>query len=194
MPSFVARRKTFGLAGLIAAAVSTTVAGTALATHTTHAPCKPAIFTTADVSAATGYAVTNLVTVPHPPSGIPPVANAARIAGKTYECDWELVHWGEGGFGEGRVSVFVFASPDDANRWFTAYAAAETPPCKQISFATTTACRQVSRLPNGVFPQLQAVQGQFVVWVHMAQRKFNLRPLEALATKVLARAPQLPQP
>jgi hypothetical protein len=49
-------------------------------------------------------------------------------------------------------------------------------------------------LPNGVFPQLQAVQGQFVVWVHMAQRKFNLRPLEALATKVLARAPQLPQP
>ena len=157
-----------------------------------HGPCKPAMVTIADIASATGFARTNLLTDPHPAGAIPPAAGMPTVAGKGYMCDWELVHWNEAGFGEGRVSLFVFASPDDASHWFSAYTAAERPSCKPVS-VTTPACVQVSPIsPTSAFPLFQSVQGQYVVWIHMKQRKLSLRTLEVLATKVLSRAPQLP--
>ena len=49
---------------------------------------------------------------------------------------------------------------------------------------------QLLPLPSGVAPVYQALEDHFVVWVHLPQRKLDLRPLAALASKVLAHAPQ----
>lgn len=149
-----------------------------------HGACRPAIVTVGDISAATGYARTNLLTVPH--------RAAAAATGTAYVCDWELVHWSEGGWGEGRVSVTAFATPEDASAWFTSVTAAEKPVCKPVPY-TATACVQISPIPpSGSYPFFQTVSDRFVVSIHMKQRRLNLRTLESLATRVLARAPQLP--
>jgi hypothetical protein len=174
---------------LAAAAIAAVAPASVFGVHAARAPCRPAIFTVADVAAATGYSRPNLRTVPHATGTITPAPGQAAPGGAAMVCDWELVHWNEAGFGEGRVSVFAFASPEDASAWFTAYTSAQTPACKTVAF-TTSACIQVSPVPpSGAYPLFEAVQGQYVVSVHMKQRRFNLRPLKALAGRVLARAP-----
>jgi hypothetical protein len=155
--------------------------------------CKPTILTTSDVAAALHVRSATVSTVGVAPSAIPVAPGQGPYTGKTYACDWNLSNVTQMGFGEGRASVLVFATADDASSWFTAYTAAEKPSCKQVSFVVP-ACRQVVPVPSGVFPLFQAVQGDLVVWIHLRQRPFNLRTLEALATKVLARAAKLPPP
>ena len=152
-----------------------------------HGPCKPRIFTTANVGAALRIAAAKLLTVPLPSSPIPTVPGQAQVAGKMYECEWDLVHFNQAGIGEGRVSLLAFATPEDADAWFTAYTAQEKPACKTIGF-TATACLAVAQATPGVFPLFQALQGRFVVWIHMKQRKLDPRPLESLALAVLVRA------
>ena len=164
--------------------------GTTGARTSLRAACKPLILTPADVAGALGVPPAQVSMAPVASSGIPPVRGKPPFKGKTFECDWSLSAVSQLGFGEGRVSLFVFATAAEASRWFTAYTAGEAPPCKKVSFATT-ACLEVSPVPSGVFPLFQALQDRIVVWVHMRQRPLDRRVLEALATKVLVRAPRV---
>ena len=179
------------LAGVMAAAgMAVFLPGTVVAQNAVRASCKPPIFTSADVAAALGVPTADVSLVPLAASGIPPVRGKPQFRGKTFECDWNLSSAGQSGFGEGRVSIFALTTPAEAKRWFTAYTAEEAPPCKKVSFKTP-ACVEILPLPYGVFPLFQAIQGRFVVWIHMKQLKLDLRPLEALVRKVFARAPHV---
>ncbi len=155
--------------------------------------CTPAVVTAPGIAVALHVRRATVSTVGVTASSIPPVQGQGPFAGKVYACDWNLSNVSQMGFGEGRASVLVFTTADDAKSWFTAYTGAESPACKSVSF-TVPACRQVVTVPSGVYPLLQAIQGQYVVWIHMRQRPFDLRTLELLATTALARAPLLPQP
>ena len=137
-----------------------------------------------------GTPAAKLVLVPLAPTGIPAVSGEPPFKGKTFECDWELASGSQTGIGEGRVSLYAFATPEEANSWFTAYVGGEAPPCKKVTF-TTAACVEVVRVPGGVFPLFQATQDRFAVWIHAKQRKLNTGPLKTLAARVLARAPRV---
>ena len=178
---------------VVLASVAMLAPGAAVAGRTVHA-CKPAIFTVADLASATGYARTNLLPTPHAVGAIPPAPGIAGVSGRAFVCDWQLVHWSEAGWGEGRVSVYEFPSSDDASSWFSAYIAAEKPSCRvtTVSFATA-ACVQVSPVPPvGAIPLFQAVHGQFVVWVSMKQQKLRVNAVQRLTAEVFAHTPQLP--
>jgi hypothetical protein len=156
----------------------------------THKPCKPPIFTTGDVAKAIGKPVSEIIPRPVQSISIPPLHGQPAPEGKIYECDWELVHWSERGIDEGRVSLYVFPTPEAAGAWFDAYTRAESPPCRKVVFSHT-ACIEKPPVVGGAFALFQTIKDQYVVWVHLRQEKYKLAPLERLATSVLARAPRL---
>ena len=136
--------------------------GTSFAKHAAGATCKPPIVTRTEVAKAIDRPTVQVELSPLPSIG---------------------------GYGDGRASLFVFASAPDAKRWFTAYTARETTPCKKKTFAAA-ACAEVLPYPAGAFPLFQAVQGRYAVWIHVVQKRVDLGALEALAGKVLAHAPR----
>lgn len=163
------------------------VAAAALAGSTTSAaikPCKPLIISRAEIGHALGLAGAKIETQPASPEGVPTLAG---VSGHDYECDWGLVTSGHIGRGDGRASLFVFGSADDAGAWFNARITGERPACRTVAFGDA-ACYQPGAFPGGTYPLLQVLQGQYVVWVHLIQRRLDLRVLRALAAAVLARA------
>ncbi len=150
--------------------------------------CKPAILTQADVAKAYGLPSKAIEMTPAAPIGVPTVAGVASKP-RERECDFDLRTAGHVGPGSGRASLFVFASADDASAWFAAYTAHEKPACKVVAFTgADAACYEPGRAPDGPYPLFQAVQGPYVVWIHLIQRKFDLEQIEALADGVLAHA------
>ena len=147
-------------------------------------PCKPMIVSRAEIGHALGLAAAKIETEPASPEGVPTLAG---ISGRDLECDWGLVTSGHIGRGDGRASLFVFASEEDASTWFTARIASEKPACRPVTFAET-ACYQPGAFPGATYPLLQALQGRYVVRIHLIQPKLNLHVLQALATAVLTRA------
>lgn len=182
--------KLWVLVGAVAATGTAVALPSALVAGTTaRTSCKPPFLTSKDVGAALGAPSSKYGMVPLKSSAIPPVGSEP-FEGKTFECDFELTAGSQSGFQEGRASLYVFAAPAEAKRWFTASTASDDPRCKKVSF-TTTACLQNVSSPPGVFPLFQAVKGSFVVWIHLKQLRLDSRPLKTLASKVLMRAPRV---
>jgi len=175
-----------------AAAVASFGAAQVVAHGNTRTACKPGILTQAEVAKALRLPVAEVEMSPASSEGVPQVGGQPVYAGKDRQCDWGLTVNGHIGLGDGRASLYVFGSADDASAWFAAYTAAETrPACKAVSFPlATAACNQVGPFPGGVYPLFQAVQGRYVVWIHLIQKKLNLSTLQALAASVFRHAPQ----
>lgn len=176
-------------ASLVALAVLAAVGATGALAHRGAGFCKPAILTQAEVAKAYGLPTKALEMSSAARSGVPQVPGGAVYTARERECDFDLHTAGHVGIGSGRASLFVFGSADDASAWFAAYTAHEKPACKTVEFAgADAACYEPGRAPSGAYPLFQAVQGQYVVWIHVIQKKLDLAQVEALATDVFAHA------
>jgi hypothetical protein len=164
-------------------------AGVGQAGRDTQGACRPAIVTAAEVAKALGRPVAQIELSPLPTPTLPPVAGQPRFRAHGYECDWGLTTNGHIGLGDGRATLFVFASNTDALKWFRAYTARETPPCRKKAFPTA-ACSEPIAFPGGTFPLFQVVRGPYVAWIHLIQKRFDIGPLKALANDVFAHAPR----
>lgn len=167
-----------------AVVVAATAAVVAAASSAAVKPCKPVILSRAEIAQALGLAAKKIETQPAAPEGVPTVAG---VSGTDYECDWGLVTSGHIGRGDGRASLFVFASAADAAAWFDARVAGEKPLCRTVAFADA-ACYQPGKFPAATYPLFQALQGRYVVWIHLIQPRLDLSVLQSLAGAVLARA------